>query len=321
MHQVGVGFIGCGDVASIHQSALSRIPSAKLVAVFDLDEGRRQRLGAKARAKVCRSADELVGSEGVDAVFVLTPEAAHHENVILALSKGKHTFVEKPVSFSREQILHWIQLSEQNSCQIVPAHNYIHDPALRSAKEMIASGRLGDIHSFWMFFMLMLPPEIRNRIPGPLREVMIHHFYSLLYLVGKPLSVMATQSDFSGRGSRQADQAMVVCNMPGGGLATLFASFSVDDLTSDPWTVIYKVIGTRGSAAHSWSQSRLAERPQPIWDLPAYWATFEQEDRYFIEQCVLEGNPPLSRMQEALTCLDLLDAAEKSIESGAVQTI
>ena len=321
MRQVGIGFIGCGDVASIHKVALGRVPSARIVAVYDLNESRSRNLASDIGAQVCGSADELVSTEGVEVVYVLTPAAGHHENVLRSLNAGKHTFVEKPVSFSRKEILEWISLSEKKSCYCVPGHNYIHSPGLQSAKELITSGQLGDIHSLWVFFMLYLPPEIRNRIPGPLREVMIHHFYSLLYLVGKPESVMATNSDFTGRGLKQADQALVTCKLPGGGLATLFASFSVDDLTSDPWTLIYKVIGTRASASHSWSLSRLRERPQPIWDLPAYWETFREEDKYCIEECIIGGKEPLSTMQDAVTCLEMLEAAERSIEEGSVQLL
>jgi predicted dehydrogenase len=321
MQQVGIGFIGCGDVAYIHKVALRKVPIAKVVAVYDLDEDKSRKLAADIGARVCQSAEDLVSAAGVDVVYVLTPQAAHHENVMRALHAGKHTFVEKPVSFSREEILDWIRLSEEKACHCVPGHNYIHAPALRSAQEMITSGKLGDIHSVWIFFMVWLPPEIRHRIPGPLREVMIHHFYSLLYLAGKPQSVLATNSDFAGRGLKQADQALVICKLPGGGLATLFASFSVDDLTCDPWTVKYKVIGTRGSASHTWSLSRLSDRPQPIWDLPAYWETFQEENRYFIEECIIGGKKPLSSMQDALTCLEILEAAEQSIQSGAVQEL
>jgi predicted dehydrogenase len=294
---------------------------AKIAAVYDLDEDKSRRLAADIGARVCRNAEDLVSAAGVDVVYVLTPQAGHHENVMRALNAGKHTFVEKPVSFSREEILDWIRLSEEKGRLCVPGHNYIHAAALRSAHEMITSGKLGDIHSIWIFFMVSLPPDIRQRIPGPLREVMNHHFYSLLYLAGRPQSVLAANSDFAGRGLKQADQALVVCKLPAGGLATLFASFSVDDLTCDPWTVKYKVIGTRGSASHTWSLSRLSDRPQPVWDLPAYWETFQEEDRYFIEECVIGGKKPLSSMQDALTCLEILEAAEQSIQSGAVRTL
>ena len=321
MAKVGIGFIGTGDVAYLHQLAILKIPTAKVVAVFDVDGKKSSKLANDLGARICESADELVNLPEVQVVYVLTPEHAHHEGVMRSLQAGKHTFVEKPVSFSREAIREWIELSSRKSCLCVPGHNYIHAPALRSMKKLIASGQLGAIHTLWILFMFFLPQEIRRRVPGPLREVMIHHFYSLLYLVGKPESVLATGSDFSGRGPAQADQALVICKIPGGGLATLFASFATDDLTNDPWTVAYKVLGSEGSASHNWGLSRLRLRPQPAWDLPAYHETFQEEDRYFINDCVLAGQKPLSSMEDALVCLDILSAAEKSMATGMAQNL
>jgi predicted dehydrogenase len=321
MEKVGIGFIGAGDVAYLHQLAFRKIPTAEIVAVFDVDAQKSRKLAGDLGAKVCESADELVNLPEVQAVYVLTPEPGHHENVMRALHAGKHTFVEKPVSFSREPIREWIALSNRKSCLCVPGHNYIHAPGIRSMKKRIAAGELGNIHTLWILYMFALPEEMRRHVPGPLREVMVHHFYSMLYLVGKPETVMATESDFSGRGHAKADQALIVCRIPGGGLATLFASYATDDMTNDPWTVAYKVLGTEGSASHNWSTSRLRSRPQPSWDLPAYFDTFEEEDRYFIDECVLRREKPLSSMEEALVCLDIFSAAEKSIATGATQNL
>ena len=321
MAKVGIGFIGAGDVAYLHQLSIRKIPNARIVAVYDADAQRTNQLATDVGAKICESADALVNSPEVQVVYVLTPEHAHHENVMRSLRAGKHTFVEKPVSFSREPIREWIELSNRKGCLCVPGHNYIHAPALQSMKNLISSGQLGDIHTLWILFMFALPDEIRRRVPGPLREVMIHHFYSMLYLVGKPESVLATGSDFSGRGPTQADQALVICKIPGGGLATLFASFATDDMTNDPWTVVFKALGSEGSASHNWSTSRLRQRPQPAWDLPAYFETFQEEDRYFINECVLAGQKPLSTMEDALLCLDIFAAAEKSMATGVTQIL
>jgi predicted dehydrogenase len=321
MESVGVGFIGAGDVARIHKAGLLRVPTAKLVAVYDLDKRKSEQLAAGTNAKVCATADDLVSMPSVDVVYVLTQQDSHHGYVMRALRAGKHTFVEKPVSFSRSEIQEWIQLSREQCCICVPGHNYIHNDNLRLAKELIAEGRLGKIQSLWMLLMSGLPPNIRSKSPGPLREVMIHHVYSLLYLMGKPESVFATCSDLAGREPAQSDQAMFVCKMPGEALATLFASYSAEDLTCDPWALKYKIIGTEGSASHTWGLSRLVARPQPVWDLPAYWETFREEDRYFIDGCILQDKKPLSSIEDAVTCLDILEAGEKSIRTGAVQKL
>lgn len=316
MQEIRVGFIGAGDIASIHKAALLQIPAVRLTAIYDLEPSKSKRLAADIGAKVCLSAEELVNSSNVDVVYVLTPQPAHYECVILSLEARKYTFVEKPVSLSQKQIAEMIQLSEKNSCLCIPGHNYIHARELKLAKEMIDSGKLGEVQGLWIFFMVSLPPGIRSRIPGPLREVMIHHFYSMLYLLGKPQWVFAATSDFVGRGEHNEDQVSVICKMPGGALATLFASFCSEDLTYDPWTLKYKVIGSRGSASHTWSLSKLKERPQPMWDLPAYWETFREEDRYFIEDCIRGGKKPSSTLRDAIVCLEILDAAEQSIRSG-----
>jgi hypothetical protein len=41
---------------------------------------------------------------------------------------------------------------------------------------------------------------------------------------------------------------MLTCEMPDGALANLWVSFAASDRTADPWTVLYKVLGTKGGA-------------------------------------------------------------------------
>jgi predicted dehydrogenase len=321
MQDVGVGFIGAGDIASIHKVALLKIPGVKLTAVYDTDRTRSEALAHETGARRCLSAEQVVTLPDVDVVYILTPQQQHYKAAVLALTAGKNTFIEKPVSLSVTEITDMITLSKQHSCLCVPGHNYIHARELQMAKELIRSGQLGEIRSFWILFMVSLPPEIRNRIPGPLREVMIHQFYSTLFLLGKPVSVSATISDFSSRGEHNEDQVSIVGKFADGSLMNLFASFAAEDLTYDPWTLKYKIIGSLGSASHTWSLSRLSSRPQPVWDLPAYWETFREEDRYFIEDCIRGGKQPLSNMEDALACLEILNAAERSVASGSIERV
>ena len=321
MKEIRVSFIGAGDIASIHKAALLEVPAVRLTAIYDVVPDKSELLAADIGARVCLSPEELVNSPDVDAVYVLTPQPSHYQYAAMSLQARKHAFIEKPISFSQKEIAELIQLSERNSCLCVPGHNYIHAPDLKLAKEMIEAGKLGDVRGLWIFFMVALPPEIRSRIPGPLREVMIHQFYSLLFLLGRPESVFAATSDFARRGEHNEDQVSVICKMPGGALVTLFASFCAEDLAYDPWTLKYKIVGSRGSASHTWSSSRLSERPQPVWDFPAYWDTFRREDRFFIEDCIQSGRKPLSTLRDAMVCLEILDAAEQSIRSGTLENL
>src|ERR1051326_484289 len=104
MNNIGVGFIGAGDIASIHKAALLEVPGVRITAVYDVDEARAKRLGAEVGAKLCRNAEEVAHSPNVDVVYVLTPQPAHFEMAAIALDAGKHTFVEKPVSLRKQDI-------------------------------------------------------------------------------------------------------------------------------------------------------------------------------------------------------------------------
>ena len=81
------------------------------------------------------------------------------------------------------------------------------------------------------------------------------------------------------------------------------------------------MLGSEGSSSHNWSTSQLRSRPEPSWDLPAYFDTFEEEDRYFIDQCIFAGKKPLSSMEDSLVCLDIFSPAEKSTATGTTQNL
>ena len=100
MREIRIGFIGAGDIASIHKVALLRMSGVTITRVFDVDNSRSTKLASETGAIVCNSAKELVESEDVDVVYVLTPQRHHYEGATLALTAGKHTFIEKPVSLS-----------------------------------------------------------------------------------------------------------------------------------------------------------------------------------------------------------------------------
>ena len=48
--------------------------------------------------------------------------------------------------------------------------------------------------------------------------------------------------------------------MPGGALAHLWCSLAVNDPTNDPWTVIYKVLGTNGGLSYSWNEAQFDDK-------------------------------------------------------------
>jgi hypothetical protein len=194
--------------------------------------------------------------------------------------------VEKPVAGSLEEIARLNAAATRRVC--FPSHNYIYDPRLREAKRRLDAGDFGRMSSFWMLYNQKHwanwgSPDVL------IRELMIHHAYSAIYFAGKPLRVSCSASNVFFSNSAFPDQAIAVIEHAGGVISNLWGSFGVDDFTSSPWPVFYKVLGIDGAFQMSWNDSDFGVAKNPGWDKAAYRDSFYYVEDYFVNSCVLKG--------------------------------
>jgi hypothetical protein len=112
------------------------------------------------------------------------------------------------------------------------------------------------------------------------------------------------------------DQVMVTCEMQHGALAHLWASFAASDPTSDPWTVVYKLLGTKGGVNYTWNEAQFEDAGGPAWGIPNYLDGFANELQFFAEQAIPHGKEPRSPLQHARDALCIIQTAEQSIRTG-----
>jgi hypothetical protein len=97
---VRVGIVGAGGIGRIHAENLREIDGARVSAVMDVSNERAEELasalGARAFTEIQAMLDE------VDAVYVCSPPKFHREQVVAAVSAGKHVFCEKPLAATAE---------------------------------------------------------------------------------------------------------------------------------------------------------------------------------------------------------------------------
>jgi predicted dehydrogenase len=321
-NQVGIAFAGAGIVAEMHGRGVSANQSATLAGVYDPDTNKAAAIAAKFGGRVFSSLDELLADSSVDAVDVLTPTQHHVSIAIACLNAGKHVLVEKPVASSRKE-LDLLQEAAKRSARVcMPAHNYIYVPSLQRAKRLVESGKLGKIASLWVLYNIFHPEEVAAIYGGVLRAVCMHHVYSLLYLIGRPHRLSSMTSRVHYKNLQCEDQAMITCEMAEGAIANLWCSFAASDPTNDPWTVLYKILGTKGAISYSWNEAQFEDHGGPAWGMPCYEEGFIEEIGYFVTQCILEGKPPLSTLDDAADALSVLEAAERSAQAtSAFETV
>jgi len=92
--------------------------------------------------------EEVLGRSDVEVVVIATPVSTHHEIAKKALEAGKHCFIEKPMTASVAEAEELIALADARNLVLFVDHTFIYTGAVRKMKEIIASGRLGEIYYF-----------------------------------------------------------------------------------------------------------------------------------------------------------------------------
>ena len=311
---IRIAFIGAGDIAFLHGAAIGRSPGMELAGLWSPDERLNAEKSELFGCQIYDSVDALINDPSIDAVFVLTPMETHHFYTMMVIDAGKHVLVEKPAAVTIAELEEMRDAAASRGVAIMPGHNYIHEDSLRRTKIMIDDGRLGDIAQGYIMFNIDHPEEVARRYPGVIRQLMVHHLYILLYLVGKPVSLSAMKSVLSYETHTEEDLAMVTLRLANGGLVHIGASFANDDHSSDAWSFFVKVMGTKGSTRFSyndWVENAKAVVHSHTYS--AYHFHIENEVRFFIDECVRKGTPPPSTIDDAIICLRIIEAIEDAI--------
>lgn len=311
---IKIGFIGAGDISLLHAEAIELCSNATLIGLWNITNDLAQEKSELFGCKIYASAEALVNDAELDAVFILTALEAHHKYVMLALEAGKHVFVEKPVGVTIAEIEAMKQAAAKRNLICMPGHNYIYESGVRRAKELIEKEKLGKLVSIYILYNIQHPEEVAARYPGVIRQILTHHSYILLYLAGQPESLNAMKSVIHYDEITQEDLAMVNLKMQNGAIAHFCASFAADDHAGDPWTMMIKVIGTKGATRFSY-RDWVENTPGTVHSqtYSAYPYSIHNIDRYFIEECILRKEQPLSTLDDAITAQKIIEGIELAI--------
>jgi len=316
-----IGFIGAGEIAQLHYKAVSESDSMRLAGFWTFDREQAAKRTTDFQCRSYGSAEELVASPEIDAVFVLTNLETHLKYTKMALEAGKRVLVEKPVAATVADIEEMKSIAERKGLLCVPGHNMIHEDSIKRARGLIQNGDLGKIVSCYVMYNILHSEERASTLPGMVRHILTHNVYTMLYLVGQPKKVTALKAMRHYDKLEKEDLAMALVELESGGLAHLSASFAADDFSADPWTFMIKVIGTSGTVRYTyqdWVEVKKGFSHSRTYT--AYQATIRNEDENFAG-LIRQGGQPLSSLDDAITAQKVIEGCEKSIAEGVTVEI
>jgi len=139
---IGTGVRGC----ELLQASL-RVPGVECVGVCDLYDSRHDAAKEAIKKDVPASRDyrKILDRKDVDAVIVATPDHQHRKLLVDACLAGKDVYCEKPMSHTVEDGFAMIDAAQKANCMIQIGSQGVSSILYAKAKEIYASGRLGDV--------------------------------------------------------------------------------------------------------------------------------------------------------------------------------
>jgi predicted dehydrogenase len=90
----------------------------------------------------------LVGDPQIDVVSITTPNGLHAPIALAAIAAGKHVHCEKPLAPTAAQAREMAEAAEKAGVKTQVGFNYLKNPLMTLASDIVASGEIGDIVSF-----------------------------------------------------------------------------------------------------------------------------------------------------------------------------
>lgn len=268
MTAIGIGIVGGGYMGKAHAVAMHSVGAVfdtKLRPVLEMVcTSTPQGAAAKARELGFKRSTHdwrvLVADPAVQAVVIASPQALHRAIAEAAFALGKPVFCEKPLGLGLEDSRAMVAAAAASGCPNMTGFNYIRTPASALAREIIASGEIGEItwlrgeHTEDFYADPTLPATWRahGRANGNMGDLAPHIINAALALAGPITSLIAeietvhrTRPGVSGpEPVTNDDQAQIMCRFASGAMGQLYISRVA---TGRKMGYAYDIYGTKGA--------------------------------------------------------------------------
>jgi myo-inositol 2-dehydrogenase/D-chiro-inositol 1-dehydrogenase/scyllo-inositol 2-dehydrogenase (NAD+) len=332
MDKLKLCLIGAGRAGMVHaRNYAFEISNTKIVAVVDANKKVAEEAAKELNASnfFIEFEEALVGVE-FDAVCIGAPTFVHAETVIRAADAGKHIFCEKPLSTTLKEAEQMENAIKRNNVKFQIGFMRRFDQNFLKAKKIIDQGEIGNpILVKSVGRGPGLPPQWYcdvKRSNGLLAEVNSHDFDSLRWLSGSDYEqVYALADNFKCPQYKEEypdfyDTAAVSLRFKNGVLGLIDgccpATYGYDARMEILGTEGMLQIGSQqASSVLVWNKkSQLIKEGNKSWRI-LFKDAYLEEDKYFAN-CILNNEEPKVSIEDGKKAIEIVIAANKSIETG-----
>jgi predicted dehydrogenase len=256
MKRIRYGIIGFGRFAEkAIAPAIKASPNSELAAIQKRSrEAVEQKAAEFGIPLAFDSAGALARHPDIDAVFIVSANAAHGPETIAAAEGGKHVLVEKPMAMNVAEAEGMILSCRAAGVKLMVGHMLRFSPLLRRIRELVLRQDLGTIlfaradfvydarlsHRAWLL-------ERKVAGGGPVFDIGVHCLDTLRFVLDDEVVETDSQLEPEPTGTRTETTAALQLKFSKGTVGSIFCSYAVPLRRT-----FLEIVGTEGvvSASH-----------------------------------------------------------------------
>ena len=334
---INFALVGCGRISKRHGELLgeNQILGAQLVAVCDKVASKAQVLADKYNIPAYSCLHEMMKTEKVDVVVVLTESGLHAQHTVELAPYGAHVIVEKPMALTLDDADRMIEACDKSGVKLfIVKQNRFNVPVVQLRKA-VDEGRFGKLVMGTVRVRWCRPQAYYDQDAwrgtwaydgGVLTNQASHHVDLLEWMMGDVESVFA-KSKHALANIEAEDTAVVILKFRNGALGVIEATTAIrpKDLEGS-----ISILGETGSVEvggfavnemKTWSFSEALDGDSDVIEKysvnpPNVYGFGHQAYYDHVVDCIANDSAQLVDGLQGRKSLELISAIYESIETG-----
>lgn len=169
-----VGVLGAGHLGKIHLRLLNESQKYKLIGFYDADTINGKKVEAEFGYPYFDNMNELI--DAADVIDIVTPTLSHYDCAKKAMKKGRHVFIEKPITHTMAEAEELLSLEKEHRVKGQVGHVERFNPAFSAVKNSIQNPMFIETHRLAEF-------NPRGTDVPVVLDLMIHDIDAILSVV------------------------------------------------------------------------------------------------------------------------------------------
>lgn len=203
MNKLNWAILGPGAIAADFAKAIIEV-NGSVYAVASRTLEKAKEFASKYNVeKVYGSYEEMLTDDEIDVVYISTPHSNHYEYIMQSLKHNKHVFCEKAITVNNDQLREAVDLAEQKNLIIAEAMTIYHMPLYKKLRDIVSSGKIGDLKMVQVSFGSCKEYDVTNRFfskelaGGALLDIGTYALsFTRYFLSSQPDEVLTTLKKF-----------------------------------------------------------------------------------------------------------------------------